>query len=198
VTVVNTAGASELVDQRGGVLLRVRLEGDETALGFVPAEVAKKVTALSSLTPVPGAGPSVLGLALAEGTVVTVLDVSALARAPAEGHASGSEEHPERPRGAHDWIVPGADRALLCQLGSFDVALTGGLVVATGLFDAAADHGVVWHGEVVPLVDVRALYLHAEAATFALRGGLPRGAQGLMLGEGAEGVATEGGEGIGG
>jgi hypothetical protein len=188
---VSAVNDRRLVDQRGGVLLRVRMEGDETALGFVPAEVAKKVTALSSLTPVPGAGPSVLGLALADGAVVTVLDVSGVAAAPAEAQTW--------PGMARDWIVPGADRALLCQLGGFDVALTGGLVVATGLFDAVPDDdGVLWHGELVPLVDVRALYLHAEATTFALRGGVPRGGQELMLGEGAEGVAAEGGEGTGG
>jgi chemotaxis signal transduction protein len=159
------ASDAQGAEQRGGVLLRVRLEEGETALGFVPADVARRVTALSSRMPVPGAPPSVAGLALADGAVVTVLDLA--------GFATGRAEQLSWP-GADDWIVPGSDRALVCQIGGFDVALTGGLVVATGLFDAAPDDGVLWRGEVVPVVDVRAMYAHAEAATYALRGTLPR------------------------
>jgi chemotaxis signal transduction protein len=144
-------------EQRGGVLLRVPFQQGESALGFIPADVAKRITALSSLTPVPGAAPSVAGLALADGHVVTVLKLA--------GFLPGRDAW--RGRG-DDWIVPGADRAVLCTLGGFDVALTGGVVVATGVFDAdPSDAGVLWHGEVVPVLDVPALYALAEAGSFA-------------------------------
>ncbi len=152
-------------EQRGGVLLRVLGPDGATELGFISSDVAKRVTALSSLTTVPGAGPLVAGVALADGAVVTVLEIG---ERPAAGVAI--EAPPS------EWIVPGADRAVLCQLGGFDVALTGGVVVATGLFDAAPEgDGIVWQGEVVQAVDVRALYAQAEAATLRPRGAVDHG-----------------------
>lgn len=144
--------------ERGGVLLRVGRDGG-AALGFIPAEVARRLTAVASLTPVPGARPPALGIALADGAVVTVLRVG----------QAGPERRPAYAPG-DDWLVPGADCAVLCQVGGFDVALTGAVVVATGVFDEAAGHeGVLWRGEVVPVLDVRALYAQAEAATWAAR-----------------------------
>ena len=57
-----------------------------------------------------------------------------------------------------------------CQLGGIEVALTGATVVATGVFDRAPDdEGVLWRSEVVPILDVRALYAEAEAATWTHR-----------------------------
>jgi hypothetical protein len=161
--------------ERGGVLLRVRGGGlgggaptadpDGDALGFVPADVALRIASLSALTAVPGARPPVLGIALAEGAIVTVIRL---------GDQGGVD--PRRPyQPDQDWIVPGADRAVVCRLGSFDVALTGATVVATGVFDGApGGEGVLWRGEVVPLIDVRALYAQAEAATWAGRALPPR------------------------
>jgi hypothetical protein len=66
--------------------------------------------------------------------------------------------------------VPGSDRAVLCVIGSVRVALIGGTVVATGTFDTLADGaGVLWRGEPVPTLDVRALYARAETAIWADR-----------------------------
>jgi hypothetical protein len=163
--------------ERGGVLLRVRTdEGD--ALGFVPADVARRLAALSTLTPVPGARPPVVGIALADGAVVTVLRIGR-AGAPSQRPTSPPPRPAYEPGG--DWMVPGADRALLCQLGGVEVALTGASVVATGVFDVApGGEGVLWRSEVVPVIDVRALYAQAEAATWAERaisGGPKAGAQ---------------------
>jgi hypothetical protein len=155
--------------ERGGVLLRLRgVDADamRAPLGFVPADVARRLSSLSSLTPVPGARPPAFGIALAEGAVVTVLNLgNAPYDAPPEGAEGRAPYTPDE-----DWVVPGADRALLCRLGAFDVALTGATVLATGVFDVAPDEsGVLWRGEVVPVIDVRALYAQAEAATWAER-----------------------------
>jgi hypothetical protein len=144
--------------ERGGVLLRFADGGDAPMLAFVPAAVATRLAALGSLVRVPGAHPPVLGVALAEGSVVTVLRLGDRDAQPAA----------YRPDDA--WPVPGADRALLCRVGGIDVALTGGSVVATGLFDAAPEgDGILWRGQMVPTLDVRALYGQAEAATWAGR-----------------------------
>jgi hypothetical protein len=43
------------------------------------------------------------------------------------------------------------------------------VVLATGLFDAADDGGVIWRGAPVPAIDVAALYAQAEAAAWAER-----------------------------
>jgi chemotaxis signal transduction protein len=143
------------------VLLRFRVDADGDALCFVPAEVARRLTALSSLTDVPGARPPIAGIALADGAVVTVLRI---------GQPAGSPPAKPSYQPGEDWVVPGADRAVLCHLGGFDVALTGATVLATGVFDVGPEgDGVLWRGEVVPILDVRALYAQAEATTWAER-----------------------------
>jgi hypothetical protein len=170
VTHVTPAGTT---GERGGVLLR--LGAGDDALGFVPAAVAKRLTMLSSLTPVPGTKPPVAGIALADGAVVTVLDIGRSSPAGAGSPASSPSSPPPSPsrpvyQPGEDWLVPGADRAVLCHLGGFEVALTGATVVATGVFDAAPEgEGVIWRNASVPLLDVRALYAQAEAATWAGR-----------------------------
>jgi hypothetical protein len=144
--------------EHGGVLLRFADETNEAALGFVPASTAVRLAALSTIVPVPGARLPVLGIALADGAVVTVLRLGA-----GVGPAPGYE-----PDDA--WPVPGAGRAVVCRLDGLDVALTGGTVLATGLFDAAPGRdGVLWRGDLVPVIDVRALYAQAEAAVWADR-----------------------------
>jgi hypothetical protein len=153
------------MDERGGVLLRYAGSEGRAALGFVPAAVAARLVTLSSLTPVPGARPPALGIALADGAVVTVLQVG---RAGEAGYDQDD-----------GWPVPGADRALLCRVGGLDLALTGGVVLATGVFDAAPRGGVMWRGAPVPALDVAALYAQAEAAAWADRaaGTRPRAAE---------------------
>ncbi len=126
---------------RGGILMRTGAE----ALVFISADEAVQVTALSALTRVAGARAPAVGIALAGGEVVTVLDVG-----------KGDEE-----RGR---------AAVLCNLGGERVALVGGSVVATGTFEASAEgDGVVWNGAHVPPLDLQALYAQAEAAIWAAR-----------------------------
>ncbi len=70
---------------RGGVLLAYERDGI-VFKAFVPAEVALRLTTLGAMTEVPGARPPARGIALADGEVVTVLE---LGKAP-----------PRVPRGA--------------------------------------------------------------------------------------------------
>lgn len=152
--------------ERGGVLLRFADGDDAPVLGFIPETIAARLAALGSIVPVPGAAPPVLGIALVEGAVMTVMRIGDADPGPV-GH------YPE-----DDWPVPGARRAIVCRVGGIDVALTGGAVVATGLFDSApGGDGIVWRGQMVPALDVRALYAQAEAATWTERAvtGRPRG-----------------------
>jgi hypothetical protein len=145
--------------ERGGVLLRFAAGEDGAALAFIPAGVARRLAALTALTPVPGVPPPAVGIALAEGAVVTVLSLGGGPASSAPGHEPDDE-----------WPVPGSDRAVLCDLGGLGVAITGGTVLATGVFDAVPDEdGVLWRGEPVPVLDVRALYAQAEAAIWAER-----------------------------
>jgi hypothetical protein len=148
---------------RGGLLYRTagRPGAADERLGWVPGDVVVRVTTLSAVTPVPGVRAPAAGIALAEGEVVTVLRVG-------DGGAPATVDE-------DGWPTPGADRAVLCDLGGERVALTGGTVVATGSFEEDAGlGGVVWRGRRAPELDVRALYARAEAATWAARAAGPR------------------------
>jgi hypothetical protein len=145
----------------GGVLLSYQDDDGSPALAFIPASVAARLTALTCLIDVPGARPPARGLALADGEVVTVLEVGK----PPDAGVIAPRYLPDQ-----EWPVPGSDRAVLCLIGGVRVALIGGLVVATGVFDAQSDGGgVLWRGEPVPTLDVRALYARAETAIWADR-----------------------------
>ena len=134
----------------------------EQALGFFPVEVVRRLATLSALTVVPGAQPPIAGIALADGAVVTVLSLGEALSHPVTKKRSYEP--------GEDWVVPGAECALLCHLDGSSVALTGATVLATGVFDAAPDgSGVLWRSEVVPVLDVRALHAQAEATTWPPR-----------------------------
>lgn len=144
--------------ERGGVLLRFEGGAEAAMLGFIPASTATRIAAVGSLVSVPGAPAPVVGVGLADGTVVTVLRLG----------ERDIDAAPYQPDDA--WPVPGARRAVICRVGGVDVALTGGVVVATGVFDAAPEgDGILWRGQMVPELDVRTLYAQAEAATWAGR-----------------------------
>ncbi|MEP7127015.1 MAG: hypothetical protein ABJE95_39145 [Byssovorax sp.] len=171
--------AAPLADH-GGVLLSYVDEDDSPTLVFIPATVASRLTALTCMIDVPGARPPARGLALADGEVITVLELGKRPSTAAAGSTSTSTSTstsipipipPPAPylAGA-EWPVPGSDRAVLCLLGSVRVALIGGTVVATGVFDPLdGGGGVLWRGEEVPTLDVRALYARAETAIWAER-----------------------------
>jgi hypothetical protein len=95
--------------------------------------------------------PPVLGVAVADGKVVTVL---------ALGDATADR---------------GRQEVLVCDLSGEAIAVAGARALASGVFEDA--HGatpgvgaaVVWDAERVPVLDLRALYANAEAATWAAR-----------------------------
>lgn len=149
---------------RGGVLIRYWDDGDRQHLAFIPADVALRLTALSAITEVPGTRPPAKGIALADDAVVTVLEIGK-PHAPSSAPAVRSSYQP-----GEEWPVPGADRAVLCAIGGQHVAITGGTVLATGVFESAEDaDGVMWRDEVVRTLDVRALHAQAETAIWAER-----------------------------
>jgi len=144
--------------ERGGLLVRYG-EDESRTTAFIPAEVARGLVALSAVTPVPGVRPPARGIALAHGELLTVLELgpAALEIAPRSRRAEG-EDKP----------LPGSDRAVLCVLGGLPVALIGGTVIASGIFEAT-EEGVRFAGEAVPTLDVRALYAQAESAIWRER-----------------------------
>lgn len=143
---------------RGGVVYGLDADGEE--LVFLPVDVVREVTSLTHETRVPGALPPVTGVALAKGEVVTVLRLGAAEGAPAA-----------RWRPGEDWPVPGGDRALLCEVRGERLAVTGGRVVATGLFDVVDEDdprpAVRYRDRVVRELNVGALYAQVEAAIWA-------------------------------
>jgi hypothetical protein len=123
-----------------------------SGLVFLSIEAVQRVAELTCPIQLVGARAPYTGVSLAEGQVVTVLVLG-------EPRAL-----PPQPR------FPGADRAVLCECAGERLALKGGEIVATGLFqpDPEGD-GILWEGERVPLLDVGALYAQAEAALWTER-----------------------------
>jgi hypothetical protein len=145
------------VSARGGAVIRF-VHRDEEVHAFVPADVVLRVAEISAFRAVDGLAPPATGIAaLADGEVVTVLALSS---------TTGPATRAYRPD--EDWPVPGADRALLCAVGGARVAVVGATIVATGLFEESFD-AVMFRDRIVPVLDVRALYAQAEAATWARR-----------------------------
>lgn len=144
--------------ERGGVLLNHGDADGERRLAFIPAEVALRLSTLSALTEVPGTKPPAIGIALADGALVTVLGV-------------GDAGPPSNRQG--DWPLPGAKQAVICRLGGVEIAVVGGTVIATGLFEGAPN-GVRYRGELATTLDVRALYAEAEAALWSTRAAYAR------------------------
>jgi hypothetical protein len=151
----------------GGVLIEYADASGAARLGFLPAEIAVRVAALGAIRRVPGLRLPALGIALADGEVVTVFEIGNSAHAPAAY------------RPGEDWSVPGCDRAVLCNVGGQRLALTGGTIVATGVFDSSPNGVVVWRGIEAPTLDIRALYRAAEAAIWEDRA---RGGRGSVEG----------------
>jgi hypothetical protein len=149
---------------KGGVLLEVRDAAGDARLGFLPSEIAIRVAALGAVRRVPGLRRPAIGIALADGEVVTVFEIG----------SSAAASPMYRP--GEDWSVPGCDRAVLCNVGGQRLALTGGTIVATGVFEGAGE-AVLWRGAEVPTLDVRALYRAAESAIWEdrARGGRASG-----------------------
>jgi hypothetical protein len=116
----------------GGVVVRT-----DGVLRFLPATVAIRVASLPRVTPVPGAPPELVGVAMHEGAIVPVVAIGSL-------------------RG----------EMIVCQHAAELIGLVGAEVVCTGSFEVAA-HGedaVVLKGERVEPLDVAAIYARVQSS----------------------------------
>ncbi len=119
----------------GGILVQA-----DHAVCFVPATIAVEIVARPRITPVPGAPPELLGIALYAGIIVPVLAIG----------TSNAE-------------------MIVCQHGGELIGLFGGRVLRTGSFDVKADGHVEFDGLSVPPLDVAAVRGRIEAGALAAR-----------------------------
>jgi hypothetical protein len=118
--------------RRGGLLLSI-----DGAVHFLPADVALRVTPRPRVTPVPGAPPELLGVAMHEGGIVPVLAV---------GSANGE--------------------MIVCQQGGELMGLVGGTIVRGGSFDVVVGEPdtIEYEGHRVRTLDVAALYARVQSS----------------------------------
>lgn len=123
--------------KRGGVLLR--LDG---ALWFVPASVALSLAPAPQVARVPGAPPTLLGIALQDGEVLPVI-------------ALGPVHH----------------AMIVCSYLGEKIGLVGGEIVGTGLFpvDADAVDAVRFGDERARSLDVASIYARVQGEGWAGR-----------------------------
>jgi hypothetical protein len=115
----------------GGVIVRA-----DGALRFVPASVAIRVAPPPRITPVPGAPPELVGVAMYEGAILPVVAI---------GSARGE--------------------MIVCQHATEVIGLVGAEVLSTGTFEVAAgsEDRVLLKGEGVETLDVAAIYARVQA-----------------------------------
>jgi hypothetical protein len=115
-----------VTEKCGGLLLRI-----DGALRFVSSDIALRVAPPPRVTPVPGAPPELLGIALHEGAIVPVVAV-------------GSE----------------IGKMIVCQHAGELLGVVGAEILASGLFDVAIGRGgmVEHEGENVEPLDLAAIY----------------------------------------
>jgi chemotaxis signal transduction protein len=105
----------------GGVMFRV-----EEELFFLPASVALKLLSMPQVAVVPGAPPELRGIALVDGAMIPVVDVSSRPRPwsslSRDGKRGGSTQAAE-------------EAMLVCALMGESLGLVGLSVVGTGFFD---------------------------------------------------------------
>jgi hypothetical protein len=119
--------------KRGAVLLRV-----DGALQFLPASTAVHVGPVPRVTPLPGAPPELIGVAIHEGTIVPVVSIGA-ARA----------------------------EMVVCQHAGEVLGVIGGQVVRTGLFDVAPGRpeAIVHEGKTAEAVDLTTIYARIQTSS---------------------------------
>ena len=113
-------------EKRGGLLLRVY-----GTLHFVSAAVALRVAPPPRVTPVPGAPPELVGIAMHEGAIVPVVAVG-----------------------------PQVGQMIVCHYGGELLGVVGAEIVSTGLFDVATEgtERIEHEGETVEPLDLATIY----------------------------------------
>ena len=116
--------------KRAGILIRVK----ET-LWFIPASIAVRVASAPRVTPVPGAPPELLGIALHAGVVLPVIAIG-----------------------------PTRAEMVVCQHAGELVGVVGGSVVRSGSFDVPAERPdlIEYLGARVRSLDLQAIYAHVQ------------------------------------
>ncbi len=135
---------------KGGVVFRVA-----EARYFLPATTASKVLPMPGVARVPGAPADLVGVALVEGEMVPVMDIGG------DPPPSRRAVTPSRPRTDNRPM-------LVCTCQGERVGLVGLEVIATGLFEAAADESVVHEGALAPLFDVAAVIGRLRGSRWAV------------------------------
>jgi hypothetical protein len=112
--------------KRAGLLVRV-----EETLWFIPAAIAVRVASAPRVTPVPGAPPELLGIALHAGVVLPVIAIG-----------------------------PTRSEMVVCQHGGELVGVVGGSTVRSGAFDVPAERPdlIEYLGTRVHSLDLQAIY----------------------------------------
>ncbi len=126
--------------KRGGVLVR-----HEGALRFLPASVVVRIAPRPTISRVPGAPKSLLGVAYTGGEVVPVVSI-----------ADSNEGTP----------------LIVCRYLGEPVGIVGCEVVETGSFDAdpSAEGAVVARGEPARSLDLAATFASLQSARFTIAG----------------------------
>jgi len=118
--------------QRGGIVFRV-----QGRPSFLAADVALRVAPRAQVVRVPGAPAGLLGLALSDGVILPVIELS-----------------PE----------PGA--MIVCLFGGEAVGLVGATDIVSGMFPASGAEGVLFQASEVPALDLADIYARVHAVTW--------------------------------
>ncbi len=117
---------------RGGLVFRVGARRQ-----FLPADLALKVVPRPLIARIPGAPPGLLGLALAEGVILPVIEL-------------------DREGGA----------MIVCAHHGERLGLVGAVDIASGMFSASDASGVLCEGETVRELDLEELYARVHAVSW--------------------------------
>jgi chemotaxis signal transduction protein len=123
-------------------------------LYFLPASIALKVMPTPSFACVPGGPPELCGVALVDGVMIPVVDVSCAGSAGGKGRGRA----PAR----------GAEPMLVCSVLGEGVGLVGVEVLATGFFDVAETGEVQLAGEPARSFDVTGLIARVREGRWAV------------------------------
>jgi len=122
---------------RGGLVFKVVPDEGPARSFFLSADVAIKLAPRPQIVRLPGAPPSLLGLALSDGAVVPLLEVG-----------------------------PDRATMILCLYRGEPVGLVGAEDIRSGVFPAAEAGGVQVDGASVPPLDLEEMYARVHAVTW--------------------------------
>ena len=135
---MTTDGASTLDPvSRGGLVFKVNAEDAPARSYFLSADVAIKLAPRPQIVRLPGAPPTLLGLALSDGAVVPLLELG-----------------------------PDRATMILCLYRGEPVGLVGAEEIRSGVFPAAEAGGVRVDGATIPPLDLEEMYARVHAVTW--------------------------------